>query len=1433
MELKHTAKRLLSLTLAIIMVIGLLPTSALAASGDYRWEGNNLEFQNAVSQVGVTSVSSHYGNPAYIRVYEGETIVCNVTDKRSFTPKENVTYAVKTRSLFGSSWKDAASFTVIIYDVLTVNTTKDGITTTSTQDIYRGESGTIAVNEYDGYNVTISGDVSGTAAGEYTISGLTSDKTVNVVYLADTQSTITVADSADSTVTVPGTADASSDVTVTVTPKDNRYVAAVKLTSGGNDVKWTSQSYANGVWTGKFKTAAAKTAYSIDVDTAEILTSNATQLSYYKAMSAEDITEACFNLLSDVSKLIVGSATNISVMYYKNNMSPWPDEWVDLTDLSKFGTNWSGGFVGTENIRISYNGNGEKYGAGTLEKSVTLVEGRQPAEITYINPSTEDEPLVFESASEIETAIRNATTTNSTGNLSIALKEGTLPTAGKDAELTYTITVVGTDYHLENSIDVVIYVRAKSNPADIIINIVGNGTVSVGDLSANGTLTTGNYNIIATPGTAAGYVESVKVNDDEIGDDINKYADGKFTDSVSIANDNTYTITVTFAERSITTADNGTIDYNFYYKVDDKVADLKEELLSKIVTATNGGTLTADKLTVYVYNNSLNVWYKIGAEGWEGLGNLANETFNAAVEDLRLVWAEEGKYPQVSVDVTVNVHEIRPTVSFSVAANATDFDTVEQIDNFAAGIVTAKYGTSDVPADAIKIERITAAENIDLTKDGQEQSVAYKATINSTANYIGGTRDFAVVATGIVHDSIVNVVENLPDNGEATVSVTDGTAIVTAKPADGGYYVDSITAVCVTENVDGQQDVEVSTVSYNNLTGTATFQVEGSDYGAVKTYTATVNYAQRQIVENSHKGKITYDVTKSPEDRFELVRTTIYNAVVKSSVPEIEDAIKLDDVTIFIKNSEGQFVELTDCSEFHETDKTETVKLVWKATAKYPEVSTDEITLEVDVELSAATITVPETLSALEVDGLPTNEAVKEYLLASGLNVSANASEPTFEVVAGQEAPDQGAEETINVLVSVAGNDYFLAAEKTVAVPVVGKVHPATVTITTVGDDAATVTVSHKRGEETVNVTSGGKYLSGVLTIVAAPTGSNYVEKIEVFTDGSQTGTVLADVNYNNTVCTASCDIADGWGSAYNAEGKTYEIKVTFAEYKLPLNDTIAQVAFNPKADVNNEFVSEMENAVKAAILRERVSEASVKFYISRFSGYFDFDSGVLNSNFLLGFGTAIKEGATTDTEMIQISLPATNKYPAISQDGIVVTLVDPRAPAVVELVELGVVPFDTTEEIDAAFKAALKAHYGTEKTPISADLIKVTLPDPHAKTDAASDGTVQNLTYKVSISGTDTYAGVKDQVFTIQAQGKIHLSTVNVGTVTNGTLTVSGLKAGENKNVQPGAYTVTVTPAASAESHVGHYVNPSSSTARRFPRRISLGAMTVLPPSR
>lgn len=376
-------------------------------------------------------------------------------------------------------------------------------------------------------------------------------------------------------------------------------------------------------------------------------------------------------------------------------------------------------------------------------------------------------------------------------------------------------------------------------------------SVTVGEngaLTINGeTVTSGSYlydsaavsalNVMVTPNSGwytdvavtgaelTGFWAKTDIDDSWLGTD-NRHI---YTGSFPVAADGEYTLGVTFGQRTVTVANDGSeVQFN-PYKADHAgiggtYADYPVALSAAIETALVGEDKSDVSIKIYVDTT----------KSWADLNNLWIGALNVGTEKIQVTWAETDKYPAVSGEFTVKLVDERTAAPLADAdLGLVQFVNASEVDAFLADNA-AQYNPNGLTADiaiqdscALPTERNESKEvKYNVTFPGNETYKAASCVVTLTAQL---RSDIALVTftEGSGNASVVG--QTASESGVYSLNGGE-TYTVTATP-ETGSYVKSIVVSAV-----GKEDQSLE-LSYASQVASASFSPEKSvDYTITVTY---------------------------------------------------------------------------------------------------------------------------------------------------------------------------------------------------------------------------------------------------------------------------------------------------------------------------------------------------------------------------------------------------------------------------------------------------------------------------------------------------------------------------------------------------------------------------------------------------------------------
>ncbi len=692
--LKKLVKRFLNvaLTIGIVLSCLIIPARAeITIETGYNDTTQILSLHNSETNRHIDQIKGYVNSTQNIgQVLLGTTTHSETVTKPNATYEHLTTYVYRHKKYPWNSYSVFKTFTVKIYDKLTIKTIKDGAETQEVYTIYRDESQSFIVNEIPNYTVQVSGVVEG-GAGNYTVSGLTGDATVIIAYIADTQSHITVGDTS-ATVDCPAVVDADTEVTITAVPATNTYISGIVVKKGTEEVNvdLTSFEYladGQGTAVAKFVTESSKNEYTVTVLTEPILTwKPELSINFNDKMNHTQAQAAIEGL--------VNRPDDVNLFYIEFHAGGILTTWTTL--------DYPGGTIGhafgeqsTERVRVTYNYNENlpQYKTTTIEAVISLND-------TRVNPT-----IVLNSNVEI-------------GYTGSAINESQVLNA-LFSSLIYGETVildeVNSDIYLDKfsvlGVDLVwAYKQNENGDYNISVNgAIGDGITStlVGDV-------TGNYKVTVVFEGDAQYKSTS--------------LDGYFT-----IYDNRLQTTTNVQDKTVEHNDLSTINYNLQQVKDLLLVDVVDE---------NGDTLSNDNVIITSINRGLNVSYST-------LLNINNMPLTDAGEyTVNFEYQDTLTHKKSTATATLTIVDARPTIQIVLNENVTipyaESTPVVEENVFDLAFNSASYGGNDLPVSyADELVQLYDGDGNEINAADIKQAGTYtvKVTIPSTDSYHGNSAE--------------------------------------------------------------------------------------------------------------------------------------------------------------------------------------------------------------------------------------------------------------------------------------------------------------------------------------------------------------------------------------------------------------------------------------------------------------------------------------------------------------------------------------------------------------------------------------------------------------------------------------------------------------------------------------------------------------------
>ena len=255
-----------------------------------------------------------------------------------------------------------------------------------------------------------------------------------------------------------------------------------------------------------------------------------------------------------------------------------------------------------------------------------------------------------------------------------------------------TVTFPKTESYLESSIVVTIPVQLETQPSTITVTNDGSkGSYTLTDTNGHAVTASagaGVLTIAVTPAAGGNYVESVAVMDKD-GNTVavsGSYNATVYTATFTIANNNAYTIEVSYGTRAMTVDSSNGVALNGYNK-----DTILNGLKNNVVTALIGNVNNISEYTVEIYVDLLGV-YKTWVNpedasilntvnGWLTTLNVDFWLEVPSTKQVRITWAGSDKYPSVVWEGTVEMKESRQPANVSLGSftkeqnSQADFET--------------------------------------------------------------------------------------------------------------------------------------------------------------------------------------------------------------------------------------------------------------------------------------------------------------------------------------------------------------------------------------------------------------------------------------------------------------------------------------------------------------------------------------------------------------------------------------------------------------------------------------------------------------------------------------------------------------------------------------------------------------------------------------
>lgn len=847
MKSKILSKRLLSVLLALIMVLGLLPMSAFAAvTGD--WSSANpkqidVENGNTNELALATLLSNTYGATSadgYRKV--GASSFGRMVNPGTTLTDDGTVYelAENTGNIFRPNFSSTGQyFTLRTYYNVTLNldiptggkVTIDGVEyangttlkvyknavageTLGTNEIVLGDDGTLALayTAVDGYDIQVSfgGAVQ---SGQPAAMPVSASTTLSVVY---TSAQVTVNNGGSGSVsiggaTVSGSAPATVQMapgtaTVVVTPNAGYYTEVVVTDSTGAEVALTG-SYAKtdvdsglvatdyrNVYTGSFAVANGES-YTVTVTYGQNplsvpTTTGEISVNGYLTDKASGLKEKVLDAIFGAGNYTADDYTvemNVNTLGYTN---------VDST-LNAGTITGALDVPGTETFKITGpNSDSAKYPDPYAIVTITVNETRGSVTITETDYN---EPLEMDSlwenglSADAFAPYFTVTADLAYGSVTVTPVDGQeLGAENETKDIQFTVTVLGNTNYVTTSKVITIPVHNTQYLTTVTVeNDAVAGTVS--GVADGDKLVTGSYDVNVEVNSGNGYtnyVTDVTVSDESASSISGTITESGYQGVLYITNDDdadtATTVTVVYGKREIVvTGAAAKVFFNTDKTYSEQSARILEAVFNAVVdTANTAGIAYGTNATVaFVNGDPTGTGEYSVVITWDD----ADDTIAPVVLETTVELVDERQPAEIVYEtVEVKVDE---------AADV----TVEAI--LAAVTAAAKDSTANAP----KVE-VTG----ELTVPAQGETVYIEVTITIEGNdyWDDGKVVTTVPVTGLITPASVTVTTD----GNGTIAGIEngdyntGEYEITLTP-NAGYYVDTLTingvAVEYAEIADG------------------------------------------------------------------------------------------------------------------------------------------------------------------------------------------------------------------------------------------------------------------------------------------------------------------------------------------------------------------------------------------------------------------------------------------------------------------------------------------------------------------------------------------------------------------------------------------------------------------------------------------------------
>lgn len=637
--------------------------------------------------------------------------------------------------------------------------------------IYAGDNITVTVTPVEGYSVqlfegnTLITDTAtaddGTVTYEFTAAA---SRSFTVTYVESSKPKHTVSlvidgkEYGEAVLTASDEQFEGTEITLTATPKEKGYISSISIE--GAEINLSDFNAARGK-TGTFTVGETDVTVTV-VFGQKVLEKNAEigTVGFNENYSVSDqlgeLEQNIFNAVVNASESLPSGLTWDKLTYQYRQLGKTFGTLSDPCGLTEDKTGYYAfgerGLGTTETVVLTWPGDAQ-YPTVSIEAEITLAEGREKANITYTKPS---ETVVFETEQDIIDAVKNAASTNSSNAIEAVRVTENLPTVDAGiTTLSYKLSVAEDQNYLANEITVEIDVQAKDNPAEINITTTGNGSVSVGEITENGNLTKGEYEIAAVP-TETGntysknYVSKITVNGEEV-TDLENY-------KLAVENNTTYEIYVEFQYVELKLNQAQAVYINKYITAD-RIGGLKEKVLKVAVDAYAGD---AENYQVSVKGN-------VGSYNLDSLSDLEKAALLVVLGGSSASFTITDTRTGLYDTVTLAIADSRKTVSIAVsdvtisAKAEADLETSVEDQVKAAVVIKSKDPvTNEESGVDVSNSKISYSPSYKWPADGETETFTVTVTVNESETFaekVSETLTLTITDTTVLY----------------TVTYTDGT----------------------------------------------------------------------------------------------------------------------------------------------------------------------------------------------------------------------------------------------------------------------------------------------------------------------------------------------------------------------------------------------------------------------------------------------------------------------------------------------------------------------------------------------------------------------------------------------------------------------------------------------------------------------------------